>query len=267
MLGGTGSQEGPVMIADEAVPALSVPDAAQAAADSLDRVRMTQRGYGQARHRMGPAAVTRARTDWGLAVLEWIEASVALAEAEDTRSAPPAGGGSQARLITVETGPVRGRIESSWRQYQQLRRSGGPDQLARARAQWREALVDWFQDLARQRAAEDGQRAAQQRAAADPAAGAVPGSAAALAAASPGSAAPSQAVPGLAAPGSAGPGSAATDPADGETAGTHRPDIAAEQPAPGAGPPLARPPAPRRGQPRYQPMTTGWTPAKRAPGP
>jgi hypothetical protein len=266
MLGGTGSQEGPVMMADEAVPALSVPDAAQAAADSLDRVRMTQRGYGQARHRAGPAAVTRARTDWGLAVLEWIEASVTLAEAEDARRAGPAGSGSQARLITVETGPVRGRIESSWRHYQQLRRNGGPDQLARARAQWREALVDWFQDLARQRAAEDGQRAAQQRAAADQAAGAVPGPAAAMAAAAPGPAVPGLAAPALAAPGSAAPGSAASGPGVGEAAGTPRPPSAAEQPAPEAGPPLARPPARRRGQPRYQPMTTGWTPAKRAPG-
>jgi hypothetical protein len=266
MLGDTGSQEGPVMIADAAVPAQPVHDAAQAAANSLERVRMTQRGYARVRHRAAPAAVTRARTDWGLAVLEWIEASVVLAEAEDARSAGPAGSGSQARLITVETGPVRGRVESSWRQYQQLRRTGGPEQLARARAQWRDALVDWFQDLSRQRTAEDGQRAAQQRAAADQAAGAVPGPAAAGDAAAPGSAAPGPAGPGSAAPDPAGPGPAAPAGVAREAAGMPRPDAAAEQPAPGAGPPLARPAARRRGQPRYQPLTTGWTPAKRAPG-
>jgi hypothetical protein len=151
------------MIAEAAVPSRSVPDAAQAVRHSLDRVRMNQRGYARVRLRASPAAVTRARTDWGLAVLEWIEASVALAEAEDTRDPARAAGDSRSRRITVETGPVRGRIESSWRRYQQVRKSGGPDQVALARAQWREALVDWFQALAERRAAEDGQRAREQR--------------------------------------------------------------------------------------------------------
>jgi hypothetical protein len=145
------------MIAEAAVPSRSVPDAARAVRDSLDRVRMTQRGYALVRLRASPAAVTRARTDWGLAVLEWIEASAALAEAEDMRDPARAASDSRSRRITVETGPVRSRIESSWRRYQQVRKNGGPAQIGRARAQWREALVDWFQALAEQRAAEDGQ--------------------------------------------------------------------------------------------------------------
>jgi uncharacterized membrane protein YccC len=143
--------------------------------------------------------VTRARTDWGLAVLEWIEASVALAEAEDTRDPARAASDSRSRRITVETGPVRSRIESSWRRYQQVRKNGGQAQIAQARAQWREALVDWFQALAEQRAAEDGQHAAE------------------------------------------------------------RPP----EPEQAADPAAA---APRRGQPRYQPLAVGWTPAKRASG-
>ena len=164
------------MIAEAPAPFRSVPDAAQAVRYALDRVRMNQRGYAGTRLRASPAVVTRARTDWGLAVLEWIEASVALAEAEDERDPARAASDGRSRRITVETGPVRGRIESCWRRYQQVRRNGGPDQIALARAQWREALVDWFQALAEQRAAEDGQLASARRPeperAADPAAAA-----------------------------------------------------------------------------------------------
>jgi hypothetical protein len=229
------------MIAEAAVPSRSVPDAAQAVRHSLDRVRMNQRGYARVRLRASPAAVTRARTDWGLAVLEWIEASVALAEAEDARDPARAASDSRSRRITVETGPVRGRIESSWRRYQQVRKNGGPDQVARARAQWREALVDWFQALAERRAAEDGQRGREQRPEPEPA------------------------VPPAAGESSAPP----RDGADGEQARPAGPW--AGEPAPEAGPPAWEPagrprPAPRRGQPRYQPLAAAWTPAKPASG-
>jgi hypothetical protein len=141
------------MIAEVSAPSRSVPDAAQAVRHSLDRVRMNQRGYAQVRLRASPAVVTRSRTDWGLAVLEWIEASVALAEAEDERDPARAASDSRSRRITVEAGPVRSRIESSWQRYQQVRKKGSPDRIARARSEWREALVDWFQALAEQRAA------------------------------------------------------------------------------------------------------------------
>lgn len=215
------------MIAEAAVPPRSVPDAAQAVRHSLDRVRMNQRGYARVRLRASPATVTRARTDWGLAVLEWIEASVTLAEAEDARDPARAASDSRSRRITVETGPVRGRIESSWRRYQQVRKNGSPDQVGRARAQWREALVDWFQALAGQRAAEDGQCARQR---------------------------PPE-------PEQASEPAAPAPPRDG----------AAGEPTPEAGPPAWEPagpprPAPRRGQPRYQPLAVGWTPAERSSG-
>jgi hypothetical protein len=201
------------MITEASAPSRSVPDAAEAVRHALDRVRMNQRGYARVRQRASPAVVTRARTDWGLAVLEWIEASVALAEAEDGRDPARAASDSRTRRITVETGPVRGRIESSWRRYQQVRKNGGPDQIARARAQWCEALVDWFQALAEQRAAEDGQRARERQPEPEPAA----------------------------------------------------------EPALEAGPPAWEPagpprPASRRDQPRYQPLSVGWTPAKRVSG-
>jgi hypothetical protein len=171
------------MIAEAAVPSWSVPDAARAVRDSLDRVRTNQRGYARVRLRASPAVVTRARTDWGLAVLEWIEASVALAEAEDSRDPARAASDSRSRRITVETAPVRTRIESSWRRYQQVRKNGGQAQIGQARAQWREALVDWFQAVAEQRAAEDGQLASARRS--EPKQAADPATAASAAAAAP----------------------------------------------------------------------------------
>jgi hypothetical protein len=254
------------MIAEAAVPAASVPDAAQEVRDSLDRVRMSQRGYARTRHRASPALVTQARTDWGLAVLEWIEASVALAEAEDARD--PAWAASAARRTTAPAGPVRGRIESSWERYQQVRKNGGPEQVARARGQWREALVDWFQGLAQQRAAEDGQRAAARRAERDQAA-AASGAGMASSGETPGAAAQAGAVPDGA---TRGGGGADDGTPDGAAPDGAAPDGAAESGpgrdvAPPAWSPAGRPrSAPRPGQPRYQPLAAGWTPAKRPSG-
>ena len=233
------------MIADTAPPpppvpdaTRSLPDAAEALRSALDRVRMSQRGYAEVRRRASPAAVTRARTDWGLAVLEWIEASVALAAAEDGRGPGRAAGEGRIRRITVEAGPVRGAIESAWRQYQQVRRTGAADQAAAARAGWRAALVDWFQALAQQRAAEDLQQAQQRRAHEQPAQ-----------------------VQEQEAHGPERPAPGPPEPPD----PAHEQDRQAGPAAgPGDGPPA--PSRPRRSPPRYQPLSTGWTPAKRVPG-
>jgi hypothetical protein len=235
------------MIAEVAVPSRSVPDAAQVVRDALDRVRMSQRRYAEVRRRARPAAVTRARTDWGLAVLEWIEASGELAAAEDGRGPVRAGGDGRDRRATVAAGPVRGRVESAWAQYQQARRSGGPDQVAAARSRWREALVDWFQALAGQRAAEDEQHARRHRAQEEHEATAE--------------------AAGLGAPEPAGP----VDP---EAAGERE---AAGEPGPPAEPEVAVPlrpeapagrsrPAARRSPARQPPLGIGWTPAPRASG-
>jgi uncharacterized membrane protein YccC len=240
MLGANASQERPLMIAEAAAPSRSVPDAVEAVRHSLDRVRMNQRGYARVRLRASAAVVTRARTDWGLAVLEWIEASVAQAEAEDARDPARAASDSRSRRITVETGPVRGRIEASWRRYQQVRKNGGPDQIARARAQWREALVDWFQALAGQRAAEDGQRTRERRPE------------------------PEQAAEPLAAADEEN-GEDREHWEDGAAAGED--GTAAGEAGPPAWEPAGRPrPTRGRGQPGYQPLAAGWTPARRAPG-
>jgi hypothetical protein len=206
---------------------LPVPEAVQAVRSALDRVRMSQRRYAEVRRRASPPAVTRVRTDWGLAVLEWIEASVALAVAEDGRDPGRAAREGHSRRITVEAGPARGAIESAWRRYQQARRNGAPDQAAVARAHWRAALVDWFQALAQQRATEDLQHAQQRRA-------------------------QEQQVP--------EPEQQAPERKQQE----HEPEQQAAGLALEAG---GRPrPAPRRGPPRAQSLGMGWTPARRPSG-
>ena len=151
------------MMAEAPESSRSVPEAAHAVRLSLDRVRMTQRGYARVRLRASPAVVTRPGPTG--AWPSWSGSRRARRWPRRRTGATPAraASDSRSRRITVEVGPVRGRIESSWRQYQQVRKSGGADQIARARAHWREALVDWFQALARQRAAEDGQRARELR--------------------------------------------------------------------------------------------------------
>ena len=244
---------------------LPVPEAVQVVRSALDRVRMSQRRYAEVRRRASPAAVARVRTDWGLAVLEWIEASVALAAAEDGRGPGRAAGEGHSRRITVEAGPARGAIESAWRRYQQARRDGAPDQAAVARARWRAALVDWFQALAQQRATEDLQHAQQRRAQEQQ----VPG-------------------PGQQAAEQQEHGRQAAERPEHERPAPERPEHEPEQQAAGpaleadgappapdarAGPPApdrrpgGRPrPAPRRGPPRAQPLGLGWTPARRPPG-
>lgn len=156
------AEAGPAPLADPAP--LPVRDAAEAADRALDRVRLSQRGYRAARERGSALAVTRARTDWGLAVLEWIEASVALAEAEDHRDPVRAARDSRAgqpasrRAAPVASpgaDPARDQIAVAWWSYQRARRDGTPDRIAAARGEWRAALVGWFQAVADQRTAED----------------------------------------------------------------------------------------------------------------
>jgi hypothetical protein len=251
---------------------LPVPEAVQAVRSALDRVRMSQRRYAEVRRRASPAAVARVRTDWGLAVLEWIEASVALAAAEDGRGPGRAASEGHSRRITVEAGPARGAVESAWRRYQQARRDGAPDQAAVARAHWRAALVDWFQALAQQRATEDLQHAQQRRAQEQ-----VPGPGPQAAGHQEhGRQAPERpehepeqqaAVPEQQAAGPALEAAGGPRPAGAPAAGAPpAPDARAAPPAPDRRPGGRARPAPRRGPPRAQPLGLGWTPARRPPG-
>src|SRR5712691_7476764 len=75
------------MATDTALLPPTVRDAALALHAARERVRTHQRGYDRLRHRGDLQATSRARSEWGLAILEFIEASVTLAEAKDHRSA------------------------------------------------------------------------------------------------------------------------------------------------------------------------------------
>jgi len=167
---------------------LAVADAAREVRLALERVRLSQRGYAGVRGGAVAVAVTRARTEWGLAVLEWIEASVTLAEAEDRRDPVRAARDNHARDNHArdshapgrhardsrardsrdgppdeEEDPARGEVDGCWQAYQMARLNGRPDPIATARGRWRASLVAWFQALADERAAEDQRAAAERR--------------------------------------------------------------------------------------------------------
>lgn len=69
------------MTAEIAGSALTVADASRARAEAHDRVRMLQDAYAQVRRGRRIADIPRARSEWGLAVLEWIDACAVEAEA------------------------------------------------------------------------------------------------------------------------------------------------------------------------------------------
>jgi len=144
------------MTVDLSQAPLAVAEAAHARAVAYSRVRMHQASYFKIRGGVNRAAIARARADWGLAVLEWIDACVAEAEAEDRRD--PLWAAYRSRRTA--TGSSRD-CDRAWHAYQEIRKTRDQAAVTAARAAWRTALVDWMQELAARRAAEDEQSAAQ----------------------------------------------------------------------------------------------------------
>jgi hypothetical protein len=151
------------MTAEVVLPPLTVHEAGRALSAAFDRVRMHKHGYDRLRRGKDILVITRARTDWGLAVLEWIEASVALAEAEDRRDPVWAGTARHRQQALKVADPSRSQCDRSWSDYQEARRTGDQAAVTVARAAWRDACVTWFQGLAAQRATEDQQHAQELR--------------------------------------------------------------------------------------------------------
>jgi hypothetical protein len=124
-----------------ALPPPTVHDAARALNAARESVRTYQRVYERLRRRRDLRATCRARSEWGLAILEFVEATVALAEARDHRSPAWAASTSRGRMFsTVDTGHEQ--CEQAWRDYQDARKTGNMTIVAAARAQWREAFVN-----------------------------------------------------------------------------------------------------------------------------
>lgn len=143
------------MTAAVALPALTVPAAVEAQREAFKRVRMHAPGYDRIRRGRNPEAIAKARSEYGMAVLEWIEASVAVAEAEDRRDPVWAGEAGRTRDMFQNAGPGHARCDQAWRDYQKARLAGNVEAIAAARADWRITFVSWLQEWSAQLAAED----------------------------------------------------------------------------------------------------------------
>ena len=146
------------MTAETEIAPLTVLDAARACREAHDRVTRCQSSYASWRRGWNRIATTRARTDWGLAVLEWIEASVTLAEAEDRRDPSRAAMTSPLSKVSGVMSPGQEQCGRAWRDYQEVRKAGNMTAIESARTRWREEFVLWFQALAVRCATEDEQR-------------------------------------------------------------------------------------------------------------
>jgi hypothetical protein len=144
------------------LPPLTVQNAVQAMIAAREKVRVHQRAYEGLRQRMDLRATSRARSEWGLATLEYIEASVAVAEAEDRQSPVWAASRSRGRMFSTAD-PGHARCEQAWLNYQRARKTASVSIIATKRGQWREAFVDWLQELIARRTDEDQQHVQELR--------------------------------------------------------------------------------------------------------
>ena len=144
-------------------PSLSVDDAARAEFEARMRVRMQQNAYAQIRRGREEIATTRARSEWGLAILEFIEATVAHAEARDRRDPAWAAMTADGKSMFGTATPGHVPCDKAWREYQEARRTGNITKIEAARAAWRDELVSWFQALAIRSATEDQRHLAKLR--------------------------------------------------------------------------------------------------------
>jgi hypothetical protein len=114
-----------------AEPPLTVDAAARARIEALSRVRMQQAAYFRIRRGARLADISLARSEWGLAVLEMIEALVAEAEAEDRRD--PVLAANRCLLAGSPAGSAHGACDRAWRDYQEIRKTGDQAAIAAAR--------------------------------------------------------------------------------------------------------------------------------------
>jgi hypothetical protein len=121
------------------------------------------RDYAASRAAGEPAAMTRARTQWGLAVYEWAGAVIACARAADRENAARRGKAALADRVSAAPADRHGtggsdltaapakqrlaaahtRVEATWYAYADVR--SGPDvtRIDRARRAWEAALTEW----------------------------------------------------------------------------------------------------------------------------
>jgi hypothetical protein len=143
------------MTADVIVRPLTIPEAARAVREAQDAVGGHGQYYARQRTGLDIRATTRAHSELGFAVLEFVNACVALAEAEDRIDPVWAAARNRSQSMSTAAGPSH---DQAWRDYQDARRSGDRHVIAAARGVWRDAFVDWQLQLHKRRAAEDQER-------------------------------------------------------------------------------------------------------------
>src|SRR5258706_11101433 len=133
------------MTAETAATPLTVAAARLDLEDALRSFRRDDVGYSRIRRGMDLRATTKALSDLGFAILKLIEASVALAEAQDRQN--PVRAGLTTRTMPPGTDPAHRDLERAWQAYNTARRSGAQAAIIDARAAWRVELVTWLQKL------------------------------------------------------------------------------------------------------------------------
>lgn len=143
------------MTADVAIAQLTVPAAVRAEREAYEVVRQHLDGYGRARRGLNLVGMGRARNGCELAIMTWISAAVAVAEAEDRDNPVRASARCQGRQVFKVAGPSNAACEQAWNVYQNARRSGDQAAIAAAHAEWRAAFVGGFEEMAARWARED----------------------------------------------------------------------------------------------------------------
>jgi hypothetical protein len=134
---------------------LSVRDAARVQGEALDAVlRRHKPNHERLRPGWDIQATTRARNELGLALLDFVNATVALAEAKDRIKPEWAATTSRPRMFT-KADPSHDRCEQAWRDYQAARRAGDLAVVVAAREVWRDEFRAWAVELHALRTAED----------------------------------------------------------------------------------------------------------------
>jgi hypothetical protein len=149
-------------------PPVSLADASRDERDSRMRLDRYARDYGRARTSASPAAIARARAEWGLAIYERIQALVAYAAAEDHQNATRRGGeaprsgaasyparkqemdhaDSGTEITTAQArenqSAAHAHADACWRAYHDIRRTADLAGTERARGDWEHALAAWI---------------------------------------------------------------------------------------------------------------------------
>jgi len=115
---------------------------------ATEAIRLHRQGYERLRHGIDLLAITKARNDYGMACLAWIDLCVSKAESDDQHD-PVWAARSFERGRPVFTGgkPRDVQVREAWLDYQSARIGADLETIGRAREAWRVAFVAWLQDL------------------------------------------------------------------------------------------------------------------------